>query len=112
LFAGASLPVFKTLRIADIHLDFQPPENLIEETVQEYVCKLLCGEAIEPVVVRFDGSRHLLFDGFHRLEAARRVGRQTIEADVSPGTLADMEAEYREAMEQVKELLRQNPTGT
>jgi len=103
------MPVFKTLPIANIHLDFQPEENLIEETVVEYVCRLLSGEVIEPVVVRYDGTRYLLFDGFHRLEAAKRVGAQTIEAEVSPGTLADMQAEFQECLKEVKKFLREAP---
>ena len=40
------------------------------------------------------------------LKPRGEFGRETIEAEVSPGTLADMEAEYREAMERIKELLR------
>ena len=41
--------------------------------------------------MRFDGKSYWLEDGFHRLEAVRKIGLKTIAAKVIPGTLAEME---------------------
>ena len=62
----------KTLAINRLCLDFQRPENLIETRVEELVMQMRRGEKAEPVTVCFDGTRYLLKDGFHRVEAARR----------------------------------------
>lgn len=40
----------------------------------------------------------------HRVEAARRVGRKAIAAEVLPGTLAEMEDEFREHMRKMFKL--------
>jgi uncharacterized ParB-like nuclease family protein len=63
----------KMLRIDQIFLDFQPAENLIERDVRDYVARMTRGEKIEPITVRYDGQRYLLENGFHRVEAARRL---------------------------------------
>src|SRR5690242_17643047 len=76
----------KMLRIDQICLDFQRPENLIEDVVQEYVDRMIRGERIDPISVCYDGKRYLLKDGFHRLEAAQRLRRRTISAEVTKGT--------------------------
>jgi uncharacterized ParB-like nuclease family protein len=95
----------KMLSIDAIRLDFQPEECLIEETVQQYVAQLLEGKRIKPVRVRFDGQDYFLEDGFHSLEAKRRAGHATIEAQVRPGTLTEMEAEFREYLTHLKRSL-------
>lgn len=88
-----------------LRLDFQPSENLIEETVWQYTEKLRKGDALPPLYVRFDGSNYFLQDGFHRVEAARRVGITELDAEVSPGTLAEMESEFRDALKAIKQQL-------
>jgi ParB-like nuclease domain len=90
------------LRVETIRLDFQLTECLIEETVREYMEQLRRGDAIQPLSVRFDGTDYFLVDGFHRLEAARRLALTSIEAEVSPGTLAEMEAEYSRYLTRLK----------
>jgi len=100
----------KTLAINRLCLDFQRPENLIETRVEELVMQMLRGEKTEPVTVCFDGTRYLLKDGFHRVEAARRLGHRRISAEVIPGTLEEMEAEFRQMMEAVKRDLRRDPS--
>jgi len=84
------------LPLASIRLDFQPRDNLIEETVQKYMALLRQGEKLPPLEVRFDGKHYFLADGFHRLEAARRMGLKTIAVEIRRGTLAEMETEYKE----------------
>jgi hypothetical protein len=94
------------LPISSIRLDFQPPENLDEDSVDLYIEVLQRGGALPPVRVRFDGLNYFLEDGFHRVEAARRVGVDGIDADVLPGTLEDMEADFREYLQKLKASLR------
>lgn len=91
------------LKLAAIRLDFQPPENLIEETVGQYVESIRRREILAPVVVRFNGESYFLQDGFHRIEALRRENCQEVEAEVISGTLSDMEAEFRLALERLKQ---------
>ncbi len=94
-----------TLALDIIKLDFQGPECLIEDTVQRYVDCLSRGKRIQPVKVRFDGHAYWLEDGFHRLEAVRREGFKKIDAEISPGTYADMEDEYQECVKKLKKAL-------
>lgn len=96
-----------TLSIDAIRLDFQLPECLFEEVVREYFEQLHDGETLRSVRVRYDGNHYFLEDGFHRVEAARRFGLEIIEAEVLPGTLAAMEAEFDKAMKRaLKRLAR------
>jgi hypothetical protein len=92
----------RTLQIDQICLDFQRPENLIEPTVQEYVDRMTRGRKIKPILVCYDGKRYLLKNGFHRLEAARRLERRKISAEVTKGTLEEMEADWRHGLEKIK----------
>jgi GNAT superfamily N-acetyltransferase len=98
--------MLKMLAIDRLCLDFQPPENVIESRVQEYVERMTRGEKIEPIIVCFDGARYLLKDGFHRVEAARRMRRRRISAEVTRGTLEEMEDEFRQALQTLKRDLR------
>jgi hypothetical protein len=59
------------------------------ETVLEYAGDMLSGATFPPVVVYFDGTDHWLGDGYHRVEAARKIERATIEAEVREGTQRD-----------------------
>jgi ParB-like chromosome segregation protein Spo0J len=95
----------KMLAIDQLCLVFQPPENLSEERIEEYVELMSRGERIEPVTVCFDGTRYLLKDGFHRVEAARLLKRRKISAEVTLGTLEEMEAEWRRELEVIKRKL-------
>ena len=59
------------------------------ETVQDYADDMLAGAIFPPVVVYFDGTDYWLADGFHRVEAARKIGRETIEAEIKEGSARD-----------------------
>jgi hypothetical protein len=97
----------RVLRISTIRLDFQPSGNLLPETVQTYIERLKRGDKLPPVRVRFDGKSYWLEDGFHRFEAARKIGRKTIAAEVIPGTLAEMEDHFNDYLKRLKiELFR------
>jgi uncharacterized ParB-like nuclease family protein len=93
---------FTALNVEILRLDFQSSENLIEETVQEMVSAIRRGESLSPITVRFDGHNYFVQDGFHRVEAYRRVGMREIQAEAIPGTLAQMEDEFRLMLEAIK----------
>jgi hypothetical protein len=95
------------LPLGSIRLDFQSdPDYLIEETVAEYVAAFRQGDEIEPVRVFFDGTTYWLADGFHRVAAARRLRRKKIKAEVVLGSYADLDAEWRQGLEAIKQMLR------
>ncbi len=55
------------------------------DVVREYADDMAAGAAFPPVVVYFDGTEYWLADGFHRVAAARKIERETIEAEVLDG---------------------------
>ncbi len=56
-----------------------------EQTVADYAEDMAGGAVFPPVIVYYDGKGHWLADGFHRVEATRKIGRATIEAEVHHG---------------------------
>ena len=58
-------------------------------TVTDYAADIAEGATFPPVVVYFDGADYWLADGFHRLEAHKRLGLAEIAADVRQGTRRD-----------------------
>lgn len=60
-----------------------------QEVVGEYADALENGAELPPVVVFRDGDNYFAGDGFHRIAAARKLGRDAIAADVRQGTLRD-----------------------
>ena len=74
----------------------------------EYLAVLKRDGALPQVRVRFDGTDYFLEDGFHRVEATRRAGRKMIDAEVLPGTLEQMEADWREVIKQVNASLKRD----
>jgi len=97
------------LPIDRIRLDFQPSETLIEHTVWEYSEKFRRRARVAPVLVYHDGRNYYLADGFHRFAAASSLGRRTILAEVRIGTLAQIDAEWKRALDEMKALLRFKP---
>jgi len=85
----------RRLPIERIRLGSQPGENLIEDRVAQYAEYMRHRAKIEPVLVCYDGKDYLLKDGFQRVEAATRLGRKTILAEIIPGTRAEMAAEWQ-----------------
>lgn len=102
----AQKPCKRILLLGAIRLDFQPPENLFEEVVREYVDRIRDGKKIRPIRVRFDGTSYFCEDGFHRIEATRRTGNDKIEATVRPGGLKQMEAEFKEYLDKLKKKIQ------
>ena len=59
------------------------------ETIDEPAAEMLDGTTFPPVIVYFDGTDYWLGDGFHRVGAARKIERETIEADIRESTARD-----------------------
>ena len=82
----------KTLYISDITDDHALQMRVAgtqEDVVLEYV-EAMRDDAVFPAVeVYYDGSVHWLADGFHRVEASRRLGRVTVDANVHAGSKRD-----------------------
>ena len=58
-------------------------------TVTEYADAMEAGAVFPPIVVIDDGDGYWPGDGFHRIEAARRIGRTTIAAEIRQGIRRD-----------------------
>lgn len=76
------------LAISDIRTDggTQPRAQVDGVTVSEYAEAMQRGGDFPPVRVMYDGQDHWLYDGFHRLRAARKAGRESVTAKVEQGT--------------------------
>jgi DNA-binding Lrp family transcriptional regulator len=58
-------------------------------TVSEYAEAMKRGDEFPPVQVMHDGENHWLYDGFHRVKAAKEIRRGTVSAEVDQGTRED-----------------------
>lgn len=56
------------------------------ETVNSYAEDMLAGDTFPPIIVYRDGEAYYLADGYHRVEAARKIDRHEIEAEIRDGT--------------------------
>jgi transcriptional regulator with XRE-family HTH domain len=66
----------------------QPRAELNQAHLDDLVELLLDGHEFDkPIVVFYDGTNHWLADGFHRVNATKLAGLDTVETDVRPGTL-------------------------
>ena len=81
----------KTLNLNNIIIDkgTQSRAQISEDTVTDYAEAMQAGDQFPPVVVYHDGVDYYLADGFHRLHAAKRLHKASIQADVKTGTLRD-----------------------
>ncbi len=68
---------------AQMRVDMKP------DIVREYADAMADGAVFEPVDVYYDGSIYWLADGYHRVEAARKLERETIDAEVREGGKRD-----------------------
>ena len=59
------------------------------ETVDDYAADMLDGAVFPPVIVFHDGTDYWLADGFHRVEATRKIDHEEIEAEIREGTSRD-----------------------
>lgn len=81
----------ESLEISRIRVDggTQPRAWLDPHTVDEYSQAMKEGSVFPPVTIYNDGNEYWLADGFHRIKAARGLGRNTIDANVCQGTRRD-----------------------
>lgn len=81
----------KALNLSAIIIDkgTQSRAQISEETVTDYAEAMQAGDQFPPITVFFDGVDYYLADGFHRLHAAQRLGKASIQAEVKTGTLRD-----------------------
>ncbi len=57
--------------------------------VADYADAMEAGATFPPIIVFFDGTQYWPGDGFHRIEAARRIDREAISAEVRDGGQRD-----------------------
>lgn len=80
-----------SLKLSCIRVDggTQPRAQLDWLLVDEYADVMLDDRYLPPVEVTYDGADYWLWDGFHRLEATRKIGKDSIAANVQQGTRRD-----------------------
>lgn len=67
----------------------QPRAQTEEAVIGDYAEAMKEGVQFPKVIVFYDGAAYWLADGFHRVEAAKRVGHTDIAAEVRQGTQRD-----------------------
>ena len=65
--------------IADIYVPVKRRTNLKPALVQEIAASMLEVGQQTPIMVRQDGTRLVLVEGLHRLEACKALGETTIQ---------------------------------
>lgn len=65
--------------------DLQTRAALNEETVLDYAEAMERGDRFPSVTVFTDGAEYYLADGFHRVEALRRIGKKSVSAELMDG---------------------------
>jgi hypothetical protein len=93
--------IYQVVDLGRVLLDeeTQPRVSIDEQTVQEYVERMKVaddatvvdseGVMFTPIVVFDDGERRWLADGFHRVEAAKRAGIASFQAQLRRGSKRD-----------------------
>lgn len=67
----------------------QMREDMKPDVVREYADEMAAGAIFPPIIVFHDGANYWLADGYHRVEAARKIERTQIDADVREGEQRD-----------------------
>ncbi|MBW4677069.1 MAG: ParB N-terminal domain-containing protein [Desmonostoc geniculatum HA4340-LM1] len=67
----------------------QSRASLNQELIDEYAEAMTTGANFLPVTVFYDGTNYWLADGFHRLEATKKIGSSTIAVEIRQGTRRD-----------------------
>ena len=81
----------KQLDIALIRIDggTQSRAKLNQAVISSYAKAMAAGAIFPPVVAFFDGQDYWLADGFHRLAATQKLGKQTLAAEIRQGSQRD-----------------------
>lgn len=64
--------------IQDVYVPAQRRQTLNQQKVETLAESILAKGQEAPILVRTDGSRFVLIEGLHRLEACRALGETTI----------------------------------
>ena len=76
----------RTIPIADVgDGGAQMRVEMKPDIVREYADDMAAGAVFPPVEVYYDGSIYWLAEGYHRVAAARKLERETIDAEVLDG---------------------------
>lgn len=76
--------------VASVRIDGGTQQRpIIAAMVDHYKDLREDGVELPPIAVVHDGTDYWVWDGFHRLEAAKGLGKKTIRASVTPGCLRD-----------------------
>ena len=78
------------LKLEDLNTrNLQTRAALNEDTVADYAEAMERGDRFPAVTVFTDGAEYYLADGFHRVEALRRIGKKAVMADLQNGDFKD-----------------------
>jgi len=69
----------KTIPIDRVHVPVKRVKTLDAEKVEALARDILENGQTTPIRLRQDGERFVLIEGFHRLEALRALGEETVE---------------------------------
>ncbi len=72
----------KAVAIADVYVPVKRRQTLDPQKVEILAESILARGQDSPILVRADGSRYVLVEGLHRLEACRALGETTVSAYV------------------------------
>ncbi len=68
----------ETFVVTDIYVPTKRRATLEQKRVDEIAASMLDSGQQTPILVRADGTRFVLVEGLHRLEAAKALGEKTI----------------------------------
>ena len=77
------------IKIEDLDLSLQTRSGTDAETIDNYAEAMADGAQFPEVTVFTDGTHFWLADGFHRVMAAKQLGKKQISADIRKGTEDD-----------------------
>jgi uncharacterized ParB-like nuclease family protein len=79
-----------TLPLVMISYDAGTQQRVVcKETLEHYIALMKDGVEFPPLDVVFDGKKYFLWDGFHRLFAAREAGKKTFACEITKGSQRD-----------------------
>ena len=68
----------ETVAIADIYVPVKRRATLDQKRANEIAASILEKGQLTPILVRADGTRFVLVEGLHRLEAAKALGEKIV----------------------------------
>ena len=69
-----------TVKVDEVYVPAKRRRTLVDATVEKLAESILEEGLKLPILVRRDETRYILVEGYHRLEACRALGEETIEA--------------------------------